>query len=74
MSDILEKFLPPHMKEVDSTSRMWHSDIFWIIKDEGHRSLDSNIFEENQRPINRGSFLCFRGNGEDVTLRTNMEL
>jgi len=38
------------------------------------RELDSNIFEENQRPINMGSFLFFKGNGEDVTLKTSMKL
>ena len=74
MSDSLEELLSSHMEEVDSTSRTWHPDIFFIIKDEGHGSLDSNIFEENQRPINRGSFLFFSGNGEDATLRTSMEL
>jgi len=74
MSDSLEELLSSHMERIDSTSRTWHSDIFCIIKNEGHGSLDSNIFEENQRQINRGSFLFFRGNGEDVTLRTSMEL
>ena len=74
MSDSLEELLPSHMEEVDSTSKTWHSDIFWIIKDEGHGSLDLIIFEANQRPINRGSLPCFRGNGEDVTLKTSMEL
>ena len=73
MSDSLEELLPSHMEEVDSTSKTWHFDIFWITKDEGHGSLDLNIFEANQRPINRGSFPCFRGNGEDVTLKTSME-
>ena len=74
MSDSLEEILSSDMEEVDSTSRTWHSDIFCIIKNEGRGSLDSYIFEENQRLINRGSFLFFRGNGEDVTLKTNMEL
>lgn len=44
MSDSLEELLPSRMEEVDSTSKTWHFDIFWIIKDEGHGSLDSNIF------------------------------
>ena len=74
MSDNLEELLSSHMEKVDNTSRTWHFDIFCIIKDEGHGSLDSNILEENQRQINRGSFLLFKGNGEDVTLRTSMEL
>ena len=67
MSDSLEELLTSHMEKVDSTSRTWHFDIFCIIKDEGHGSLDSNIFEENQRHINRG-------NGEDVTLTANRQL
>jgi len=74
MSDSLEELLSSHKEKVDSTSRMWHFDMFCIIKDEGHSSLDSNIFEENRRLINRGSILFFRGNGEDVTLKTSMEL
>jgi len=74
MSDSLEELLSSHMEKVENTSRTWHFDMFCIIKDEGHSSLDSNIFEENQRPIYRGSFLFFRGNGEDVTLKTSMEL
>ena len=74
MSDSLEELLSSHMEKADNTSRTWHSDIFCIIKDEGHGSLDSKIFEENQRPINRGNFLFSMGNGEDVTLKTSMEL
>ena len=74
MSDSLEEFLYSHMEKVDSTSRTWHSDISYIIKDEGHGSLDSNIFEGNQRQINRGSFLFLKGNGGDMTWRTRMEL
>ena len=74
MSDSLVELLTSHMEKVDSTSRTWHSNIFCIIKYEGHGSLDLNIFEENQRLINRGSFLLFRGNGEYVTWRTSMEL
>jgi len=42
-----EELLSSHMEKVDSILRTWHYDTFCIIKDEGHGSLDSNIFEGN---------------------------
>jgi len=60
MSNNMKELLPSHIKEVDNTSKTWPSVIFWIIKDKGHGSLDSNILRQTKRPINRGSFLCFR--------------
>lgn len=35
-------------KKVDNTSRTWPSVTFWIIKDKGHASLDSNILRQTK--------------------------
>ena len=48
MSDSMEELLPLHIKEVDNTSKTWQSVIFWIIKDKGHGSLDSNILRQTK--------------------------
>lgn len=48
MLDSMEELFPSHVKEVDSRSKTWPYIIFWIIKDNGHGSLDLNILRQTK--------------------------
>ena len=63
----MKEFLPLHIKEVDSTSRTWPSVTFWIIKDKGHASLDSNILRKTKdRQTGAVSYVSGQWRGYDI--------